>query len=117
MGKHKFSDQFFFISLYQLTTHNHFLLIRFVGEDGAIYGIPQRSSGVLRIIPPGVKRYNRDGLPLSDEKEHIDVIYCGDEMVSTKDKFEGGVLGADGKIYCIPLRAKAFVNIIPGRKQ
>lgn len=88
----------------------------FVGEDGCIYGIPQRSSGVLRIIPPGVKRYGRNGSALPDDEEHIDVIYCGDDMVSCKDKFEGGVLGLDGNIYCIPLRAKAFLRITPGKK-
>ena len=86
----------------------------FVGNDDCIYGIPQRSSGVLRIIPPGVKRYDRNGVALRDDDEYVDVIYCGDDMVTCKDKFEGGVLGFDGKIYCIPLRAKAFVNIIPG---
>ena len=85
----------------------------FVGSDDCIYGIPQRSSGVLRIIPPGVKRYDRNGVALRDDDEYVDVIYCGDDMVTCKDKFEGGVLGFDGKIYCIPLRAKAFVNIIP----
>jgi len=70
---------------------------------------------VLRIVPPGVKRYGKDGAPLPDDEENVDTIYCGDEMVSTKDKFEGGVLGSDGKIYCIPLRSKSFVNIIPHR--
>mmetsp|Transcript_3956 Transcript_3956/g.8917 ORF Transcript_3956/g.8917 Transcript_3956/m.8917 type:complete len:1089 (-) Transcript_3956:770-4036(-) len=87
----------------------------FVGEDGCVYGIPQRSHGVLRVIPPGVKRYGRNGIALPDEEEYVDVIYCGDDMVSCKDKFEGGVQGLDGNIYCIPLRAKSFVNIIPGK--
>jgi hypothetical protein len=41
-------------------------------------------------------------------------MYVGDEMVSCKDKFEGGVLGLDGKIYCIPLRAKCFIAVKPG---
>jgi hypothetical protein len=89
----------------------------FVGNDGCIYGIPQRSSGVLRIIPPGVKRFGRNGTALSDTEEYIDVIYCGDEMVGCKDKFEGGVLGHDGKIYCIPLRAKAFIRITPEKEK
>jgi len=82
----------------------------FVGSDDCVYGIPQRSSGVLRIIPPGVKRYNRRGEALPDDKDYVDVMYLNH---SCKDKFEGGVLGLDGKIYCIPLRAKQFVNIIP----
>ncbi|KAL9180254.1 hypothetical protein ACHAXT_008224 [Thalassiosira profunda] len=87
----------------------------FSGRDDAIYGIPQRASGVLRIIPPGVERYDREGNILSADDEHVDVIYCGDDMVSCKDKFEGGVQGQDCKIYSIPLRAKAFVNIVPMR--
>lgn len=86
----------------------------FVGSDGCVYGIPQRSSGMLRIIPPNVKRYNRKGEALPDDKEYVDAMYCGDDIVSCKDKFEGGVMGQDGKIYCIPLRSKKFVNIIPG---
>ena len=69
---------------------------------------------MLRIIPSGVKRYNRNGEALPDDKEYVDVMYCGDDIVSCKDKFEGGVLGQDGKIYSIPLRAKQFVNIVPG---
>jgi len=86
----------------------------FVGRDGCIYGIPQRSSGVLRIVPPGVKRYNFQDEELSSDEEIVDVMYCGDNMVSCKDKFEGGVLGLDGSIYCIPLRAKSFVKVVPG---
>lgn len=87
---------------------------RFVGKDGCVYGIPQRSSGVLRIIPPGIQRYGRNGVALPKEEECIDIMYAGDDMVSCKDKFEGGVLGQNGKIYCIPLRAKAFVIVTPG---
>jgi hypothetical protein len=77
-------------------------------------GIPQRSSGVLRIVPPGIKRWNYQGDELPCNEEIVDVMYCGDEMVNCKDKFEGGVLGLDGSIYCIPLRAKSFVKVVPG---
>eukprot|EP00804_Cyclotella_cryptica_P019297 CCRYP_006189-RC/>CCRYP_006189-RC protein AED:0.04 eAED:0.04 QI:4178/1/1/1/1/0.75/8/136/603 len=86
----------------------------FVARDGCIYGIPQRASGILRVVPPGVKRWNNYGDKLPHHCESIDVLYCGDDMVSCKDKFEGGVLGLDGSIYCIPLRAKSFVKVIPG---
>ena len=34
-------------------------------------------------------------------------------MVGCKDKMEGGVLGSEGTIFNVPLRAKAFVNIMP----
>ena len=67
--------------------------------DGCLYGIPQRATGILRIDP-------------SDD--HVDVIHCGEEMLGTKDKFEGGVMGLDGSMFCIPLRARTCVKIIPG---
>lgn len=67
--------------------------------DGCLYGIPQRASGILRITPD----------------DDVDVLYCGDEMVSYKDKFEGGVLcPTNGHIYCIPMRAKECIKIVPG---
>ena len=68
----------------------------FVGRDGALYGIPQRSCGVLRIVP----RSN------TNEEDFVDLMDCGEELVGVKDKFEGGVMGADGCIYCVPLRGK-----------
>jgi hypothetical protein len=69
----------------------------FVGRDGALYGIPQRSCGVLRIIP---RCCSKDG------EDHVDIMDCGEELIGCKDKFEGGVLGHDENIYCIPLRGK-----------
>ena len=67
--------------------------------DKCLYGIPQRASGILRITPD----------------DTVDVLYCGDEMVSIKDKFEGGVLcPTNGHIYCIPMRAKECIKVIPG---
>lgn len=77
----------------------------FCGIDGCLYGIPQRAMGVLRISPP------RPGM--GSEEEAIDIIPCGENMVGTGDKFEGGVMCQDDCIYCIPLRARACVKIIP----
>ncbi len=78
----------------------------FCGRDGCLYGIPQRAMGVLRISP------QQRGM--GDEEEAIDIIPCGENMVGTGDMFEGGVMGQDDCIYCIPLRARACVKIIPG---
>eukprot|EP00980_Cylindrotheca_fusiformis_P000589 scaffold154_cov129-Cylindrotheca_fusiformis.AAC.6 len=75
----------------------------FCGRDGCVYGIPQRAIGVLRLVPGG-----GDG-----SNDHVDLIPCGEDMMSVKDKFEGGVLGLDGCIYCIPLKSKSCVKIIP----
>ncbi len=77
----------------------------FVSKDGCLYGIPQRAAGVLRIIPGYLLGEGKDDL--------VDVIYCGDQMVQLKDKFEGGVIDPKGNIYCIPLRAKTLMKIIP----
>lgn len=77
----------------------------FVSKDGCIYGIPQRASGVIRVIP---------GYLLGEgQEDQVDVIYCGDAMVHMKDKFEGGVIDHNGNIYCIPLRAKTLMKIVP----
>ena len=75
----------------------------FVARDGCVYAIPQRSRAVLRIVPAA------DGT--SDPI--IQLLDCGDNMAQYKDKFEGGVMGADGCIYCIPLIAKKVIKIIP----
>lgn len=76
----------------------------FAGRDGCLYGIPQRASGVLQITP---------GSYLGVDDDHVDIMDCGQELIGVKDKFEGGVLGADGCIYCIPLRSKICVKVVP----
>ena len=80
----------------------------FVGRDGCLYGIPQRSGGVLRIAPAV---FDENGAEV--EKDHVDMLDCGQDFMGTKDLFEGGVMGNDGAIYCIPLRARACVKVIP----
>lgn len=72
--------------------------------DGCLYGIPQRATGVLRIVP---------GFLTESGEDHVDVMDCGPDFNGVKDKFEGGVLGSDGCIYCIPLRAKTCIKIVP----
>ena len=60
----------------------------FVGRDGCIYGCPQRASGVLRIIPPGVKRYDVNGslsLSVSLFSKHLKEdshFFCGSRYCS-----------------------------------
>lgn len=131
-------------------------------RDQCIYGIPQRASGVLRIIPKHIRRKqqyhskinttteqytvtdtidddttkqddrfdhdtddynnrgtNKDGLKdddtgdNDDDDDYVDIIDCGSDMIGVKDKFEGGVLGPDGCIYCIPLHSSVCVKIVP----
>ena len=80
----------------------------FAGQDGCLYGIPQRSGGVLRIVPAV---FDENGVEV--EEDHVDIMDCGEDFMGTKDLFEGGVMGNDGAIYCIPLRARACVKVFP----
>ena len=74
------------------------------------YGIPQRASSVIRIVPPRMKKINGKDVM---EEEIVEMLYCGDTMLGMKDKFEGGVMGnKDGNIYCMPLRAKSVLQVI-----
>jgi len=85
----------------------------FVSTDGCLYGIPQRASGVVRITPSNVvKRLDPECV---DPEDCVDVLYCGDDMIKYKDKFEGGVMDLNGNIYCIPLRAKMLLKVIPAQ--
>ena len=79
----------------------------FAGRDGCIYGIPQRATGVLRVTPHTVQ--------MSSDQDVVEIMDCGPELIGVKDKFEGGVLGPDGCIYCIPLRSKSCIKIVPGK--
>jgi hypothetical protein len=95
----------------------------FVGRDGCVYGIPQRALGVLRITPhtlrsssPSSSLSQSTSLDRTDGTEDVvELMDCGPDMIGVKDKFEGGVLGPDGCIYCIPLRAKTCIKIVPGK--
>ena len=90
----------------------------FVGRDGCVYGIPQRASGVLRITPHTLlsRSSSLEKLtPKDDDDDIVELMDCGPDLIGVKDKFEGGVMGSDGCIYCIPLRAKTCVKIVPGR--
>lgn len=76
----------------------------FCAWDGAVYAIPQRAPGILRIAP---NRHN------SSEPGIVTMMDCGAVPPDMWDKCEGGVMGGDGCIYCIPLRAKHVVKIVP----
>lgn len=73
-------------------------------RDGAVYAIPQRAHGVLRIAP-APKGSGKDA--------EVTTLWCAQDA-AMKDKFEGGVMGGDGCIYCIPLRSKEVLKIVPG---
>ena len=70
---------------------------------GAVYAIPQRAMGVLRVLPsldPGVP-------------PECTILKAEEQSMHPIDLFEGGVLASDGCIYCIPLRAKSVLKVIP----
>ena len=77
----------------------------FALEDGAVYAIPQRSTGVLRVLPKA------DG-----SAPDVSLLDCG-QAAQPIDLFEGGVLGGDGCMYCIPLRGRSVLKVVPARPE
>jgi hypothetical protein len=68
----------------------------FTAQDGRLYGIPQRATGIICVTPASVLwKSLLQSSPADEALDHVDIIDCGDNLVGVKDKFEGGVLGAD----------------------
>ena len=81
----------------------------FAAKDGCIYAIPQRAPGIHRIVPPVGGGGSGGGGDAA-----VSLVDCGEAFRGTKDLFEGAVMGkTDGHIYCIPLRAKRAVKLVP----
>ncbi|CAD7925441.1 unnamed protein product [Amoebophrya sp. A25] len=76
----------------------------FSPQDRCIYGIPLKAEGVLRI---NTETEETEVMPIPGA-EHI---RCGN------NKWEGGVFGNDGNIYCMPLICKYVLRISPAKEQ
>ena len=74
----------------------------FAGRDGCLYGIPQRATGILRVEP---------GYLTGQTEDYVDILPI-ESMKDVKDKFEGGVMGGDGNIFCVPLRSEAAIKVV-----
>lgn len=72
-----------------------------LGPNGKVYGVPSSSSQVLVIDP--VAGTATDGGMTAAPGSSI--------AVTTFGKWEGGVLGQDGRIYCVPFDASTTTNI------
>ena len=72
-----------------------------MGPDGKIYGIPRNASSVL-IIDPTTDTADPDGISLPPGPP----VDPADE-----DKWTGGVLAPNGKIYCVPNEADSVLII------
>ena len=92
----------------------------FLSQDGCIYAIPQRAHGILKVTPSKDPKnidakveylyFHNTNYDIIDEEE-------GEYFKLQKDKFEAAVMGNDGVMYCMPLRAKRIVKIVPGRER
>ena len=74
----------------------------FLGEDGVIWGIPLKSETVLTVIP-------------SDEPGGDPTVKTVGGPFKGLNKWEGGVMSADGKMMCMPLNHKSVLEIDPFR--
>eukprot|EP00798_Chlamydomonas_sp_ICE-L_P020571 gene20571-27365_t len=67
----------------------------YYARDKCVYAIPLNGGGPLQI---------------NSVTDEVQVLDCLEGM----DKWEGGVEGPDGALYCMPLRSKKVVKIVPG---
>jgi streptogramin lyase len=74
-----------------------------LGPDGRIYGIPRNYDSVL-VIDPTTDTVDPDAIPLPPAPP-VDPL--------DEDKWTGGVLAPNGKIYCIPNEADGVLIIDP----
>jgi len=84
-----------------------------LGRDGAVYAIPCDADGVLQIKTGG------PGEDLDDVAVEVNVIggpFEGDVAGGSggHEKWEGGVEGPDGALYCMPQEATCVLKIDPG---
>jgi hypothetical protein len=91
--------------------------------DGCIYCIPSNAEYVLQINTTSVadsvsgapgspaEDHNKLNKYIDDNNERVRLL--GRNLSSMKDKFQGGFLGRDGSIYCIPENAKRVLKITP----
>uniref|UniRef100_A0A7S2BQ23 Uncharacterized protein n=1 Tax=Octactis speculum TaxID=3111310 RepID=A0A7S2BQ23_9STRA len=98
-------------------------------HDGCIYAIPLNATAVLRIDPLSEEvslvgteavRDLRKPEEVFRPPAHGDVISAEDDEMGAKrevgvlvgrDKWEGGVIGTDGRLYCMPMRSKSVLVI------
>ncbi|CAD7928562.1 unnamed protein product [Amoebophrya sp. A120] len=79
----------------------------FSKKDGCIYGIPLKAETMLRICT------------VTDQTSVVQIPDpCpGASFVREgNNKWEGGVFGADGSVYCMPLLCKYVLRLVPGKQ-
>ena len=69
------------------------------GKNGRVYGIPHKGTHVVE-FDPSTNKTRQFGKHLGDEE----------------GKWEGGVLGMDGCIYCSPYSDDQILKIDPAKK-
>eukprot|EP00934_Nitzschia_sp_Nitz4_P005219 Nitzschia sp. Nitz4//scaffold357_size15932//14071//15789//NITZ4_008876-RA/size15932-processed-gene-0.28-mRNA-1//1//CDS//3329548986//5209//frame0 len=89
-------------------------------QDGAIYGIPQNASGVLRITPTEVSVHGQDVIA----EEHVELTeslqepetdnYATEHGLFGNHKWHGGAAAHNGDIVCVPANANSVLCITPG---
>jgi len=84
-----------------------------LGRDGAVYAIPCDADGILQIKTGGL------GESLDDVPPEVSVIggpFSADLAGASdgREKWEGGVVGPDGALYCMPQEATCVLKINPG---
>jgi len=82
-----------------------------LSRDGIIYAIPSNAKQIL-CIDTAVPSKESDKSASGDEMKYS---FVGN-FSPKKDKWQGGFLGLDGSIYCIPENANKVLKVIPQKE-
>ena len=79
-----------------------------VGRDGCVYGLPSNADCVLK-VDPFAQRVTTIPFTYTQPRHR--------QPVDGKYKYAGGVLGPDGRIYCVPSDAMYVLRIDPATEE
>mmetsp|Transcript_17568 Transcript_17568/g.26592 ORF Transcript_17568/g.26592 Transcript_17568/m.26592 type:complete len:155 (+) Transcript_17568:1417-1881(+) len=84
-----------------------------LGNDGLIYAIPSDADNILCIDTDESGEESKiNGISYLNEGAAFTI---GDKIPDTKDKWQGGFLGNDGSIYCIPENFNRIMKVVPNK--
>jgi len=87
-------------------------------SDGRVYCIPSNAEHVLQINTTNSSSNILPTLPdQANQSENGRYRLLREKLSSMKDKFQGGFLGRDGNIYCIPENAERVLKITPSTEK
>ena len=103
-------------------THNKWQNGFLSEADKCVYAIPLNATSVLRIDPLTEEVSLLDSTSVASGSAVVrdlreTVLLQNQDPFAGGDKWEGGVVGADGSLYCMPMRSKTVLRITGAREE